>query len=369
MKFAIAVNMSRTDSSEDVRRVAGYALDLVRLAEQGGFEAAFSAEHHTVELTIAPNPFTILTHWAAHTSRIRLGTATVVAPYWHPIRLAGEAALFDVFSGGRLEFGIARGAYQYEFDRLAGGIPQQEGVAYLKEILPVVKALWAGDYAHDGALWRFPRSSSVPKPLQRPHPPIWVAARDPGTYDWAIKNGAHIMATPLSRPPAEVRILGDKFNQALRENPGVPRPRFLMLRQSFVYENPDDWRRPVDAAIVNGRHFENLFQTSGTVSNGFTKPVDLATVSNRDNYDPQRLHESLLFGTPDEVVQKLRLYEDAGVDLFCYGVNVGLPWPEIIRSLELFIERVMPHFAKPTGEAPYEGKVGTYDAIGSRMNR
>jgi len=345
VQFAIAVNMQRFDPGNNMRDVAAQALKLVQIAEQGGFETAFAAEHHAIEMTIAPNPFLILTHWADHTSRIRLGTATVVAPYWHPIRLAGEAALFDVLSGGRLEFGIARGAYQYEFDRLAGGVPQQKGVAYLKEILPAVKALWAGDYSHDGDFWKFPSSTSVPKPLQKPHPPIWVAARDPGTYDWAIKNGANIMATPLSRPNSEIRILSDKFNKALADNPGVPRPRFMMLRQGFVYKDAGNWRRPVEASMVIGRHFENLFQTSGQVRNGFTEPVDLATVSNPENYDPERLHENLLFGTPEQVVEKLRLYQRAGVDLFCFGVNVGLPWDEVARSLELFIEKVMPFFA------------------------
>ena len=113
MKFSIAVNMERSDPSQDMREVARNALELVQLAEQGGFEIAWAAEHHTIEITIGPNPFTILTHWAAHTSRIRLGTAVVVAPYWHPVRVAGEAALFDIFSEGRLEFGIGRGAFQY----------------------------------------------------------------------------------------------------------------------------------------------------------------------------------------------------------------------------------------------------------------
>ena len=76
-----------------MREVAAQALELVQMAEAGGFEIAWTPEHHTIEFTIAPNPFAILTHWAAHTTSIRLGTAVVVAPYWHPIRVAGEAAL------------------------------------------------------------------------------------------------------------------------------------------------------------------------------------------------------------------------------------------------------------------------------------
>ncbi|HLU06086.1 MAG TPA: LLM class flavin-dependent oxidoreductase, partial [Woeseiaceae bacterium] len=186
---------------------------------------------------------------------------------------------------------------------------------------------------------------SVPKPLQKPHPPIWVAARDPGTFDWAIKNGANIMATPLSRPPEEVKILGDKFDKALADNPDRKRPRFLMLRRACVYENPDDWKIPVEASMMYGRHFENLFHNVGSVKNGFTEAVDYATVANRDEYNPANIRRNMLFGTPDEIIEKLQIYEAAGVDVLCLGVGFGLPWRVNVRSLELFIERVMPHFA------------------------
>ena len=68
------------------------------MADAGGFHIAWAAEHHALEMTIAPDPFQLLTWWAAHTDRIRLGTAVVVAPYWHPIKLAGEAAMIDLLS-------------------------------------------------------------------------------------------------------------------------------------------------------------------------------------------------------------------------------------------------------------------------------
>jgi flavin-dependent trigonelline monooxygenase, oxygenase component len=80
-------------------------------------------------------------HWAAHTLRIRLGAAVVVAPYWHPIRVAGEAALFDIYSDGWLELGLGRGAFQCEFDRMAGGMDQREGGRHLRQMLPVLRAL------------------------------------------------------------------------------------------------------------------------------------------------------------------------------------------------------------------------------------
>uniref|UniRef100_UPI0011784379 LLM class flavin-dependent oxidoreductase n=1 Tax=Brachyspira hyodysenteriae TaxID=159 RepID=UPI0011784379 len=93
--------------------------------------------------------FQVLVYWGSHTKTIRLGTAVAVAPYWHPIRLAGEAALADVLTGGRIELGIGRGAYQHEFDRMAGGMIQQKGGAYMREMLPAIFKLWQGDYAHD----------------------------------------------------------------------------------------------------------------------------------------------------------------------------------------------------------------------------
>ena len=175
MKFQLVINMERMSAEADMKDVAQHTLEMVQMADKAGFESAWAAEHHALEMTIAPNPFQILTWWAAHTSRIRLGTAVVVAPYWHPIDVAGEAALLDLYSGGRLEFGIGSGAYQREFDRMHPGLKQSEGYRYVQEMLPVVKSLWAGDYAHDGELWSFPTATSVPKPLQQPHPPISVS--------------------------------------------------------------------------------------------------------------------------------------------------------------------------------------------------
>jgi alkanesulfonate monooxygenase SsuD/methylene tetrahydromethanopterin reductase-like flavin-dependent oxidoreductase (luciferase family) len=98
--------------------------------------------------------------------------------------------MLDLLSDGRLELGIGRGAYQREFNRMAGGLQQQVGVAYMQEMLPVLKQLWQGDCEHKGTYWSFPASTSVPKPLQKPHPPLWVAARQ-GSYDWAIAKLQH----------------------------------------------------------------------------------------------------------------------------------------------------------------------------------
>ncbi len=92
MKFQLAINMERLAPDLDMTDVERHTLEMVQMADEGGFAIAWAAEHHALEMTIAPNPFQILTWWAAHTSRIRLGSAVVVAAYWHPIKAAGGSS-------------------------------------------------------------------------------------------------------------------------------------------------------------------------------------------------------------------------------------------------------------------------------------
>lgn len=346
MKFSISVNMNRFSDQTAMTDVVRDTLELVKMADQGGFETAWASEHHCIEMTIAPNPFLQLAYWSQHTTRIRLGTAVICAPYWHPVRAAEEAALVDLYSGGRLELGLARGAFQYEFDRMANGVSQKlDGGEYLYEILPAIKALWRGDYAHQGRFWQFPRATAVPKPLQFPHPPLWVAARGQETFDWAVENDLDVMSTPLQKPLDEVLDLARKLDCATNRFPDRKRPRWLVLRNTCVYDSPDQWTTPVQAARRYAAQFQGLFTTQGEVVNGFPAEIALSGMEQAGHYSDTGIWQNLVFGTPGEVTDKLKAYEAAGVDLFCYGANFGLDDRVARRSLELFITEVMPNFA------------------------
>ena len=343
MKFSIVVNMARFDTSKSMDQIAAEALDLVKIADQGGFDIIWTAEHHTIELTISPNPFQLLAYWANHTKHARLGTAVIAAPYWHPIRLAGEAALCDVLTCGRLELGLGRGAYQYEFDRMTGGMPQGEGGKYLREIIPVVQRLWQGDYAHQGELWNFPSVASVPKPIQK-SPPMWVAARDQNTFEFALKNNCHVMSTALRRDYSEVEDLHDKFQAARAEARNPANLTHATLRVCCVYDDPSTLGTAIESVVNFGRNFENLFKNAGGVKNGFPDPVDFDTVAARGEYQPENLKENLLFGTPDEVVAKIERYQATGINHMIIGPTFGLPHDVTTRTIELFADRVIPHF-------------------------
>ncbi|WP_103761348.1 MULTISPECIES: LLM class flavin-dependent oxidoreductase [Roseovarius] len=347
MKFSVAINLGRMDASKPMEEVASEALELVQIADEGGFDVVWTAEHHTIELTISPNPFQLLSHWGAHTKKIRLGTAVVAAPYWNPVRLAGEAALCDVLTGGRLELGLGRGAYQYEFDRMAGGMEQGEGGRYLREIIPAVQALWERDYAHDGELWNFPETACVPRPIQK-RPPMWVAARDPNTFEFAAQNGCNIMSTALRKPFDEVRDLQSKFVQAASHSKGPI--EHATLRTGCVYEDDAGRDDAIRAMIDFGRSFENLFKNIGEVRHGYPEAVDFDIVANRGEYQPDALTENMLLGTPEEIIAKIKKYQEVGVDHVILGTSFFLPHKRARRSLELFCEHVIPYFQN-TGNA------------------
>ncbi|MDZ4087607.1 MAG: LLM class flavin-dependent oxidoreductase [Tabrizicola sp.] len=344
MKFHLAINMERIDDTLSMKDVAKHTLEMVQMADAGGFRIAWAAEHHALEMTIAPNPFSILTWWAEHTNDIRLGTAVIAAPYWHPIKAAGEAAFVDLISGGRLEFGIGSGAYQREFDRMRPGLKQTDAWRYMQEMLPVIRALWQGDYAHEGEHWSFPASTSCPKPVQA-EVPVWVAARAPITYDYAVKHGCNIQSWPLTRDMAEAELYMGRMAEALANNPGKKRPVMAMMRHTAVYDQKEDWMVPVRAAQRQLSQFENLFKNMGDVANGFPKAIPLDQLGNRAEYDPEMLSRNLMFGTPDEVIAKLKLYEAIGVDEFIYYASLGLGLAEQKRSMELFCKEVIPAFS------------------------
>ena len=345
MKFQIAINLERLDPSVDMKAVRDHTVEMVKMADKAGFEIAWAAEHHALEMTIAPNPFQILTWWAEHTDNIRLGVGVANAAYWHPINLAGEAAFLDLISDGRLEFGIGSGAYQREFDRMKPGLDQRDSWRYMQEMLPVVQKLWAGDYAHDGEFWQFPTATSCPKPLQG-EVPVWVAARAPITFDYAVENNCNIMSWPLTMPMSEAESYRGRLDDALAKNGGKWDGRWSMMRHTAVYETDEDAKGAMNSIRRVLAQFGNLLMKSGDVINGFPQEVSLDSLEGNARVDPDMLAENLMFGSPEQVIEKMKLYEALGVDGFIYYASMGMDMDQQKRSLQLFIDRVMPAFAQ-----------------------
>jgi len=173
---------------------------------------------------------------------------------------------------------------------------------------------------------------------------MWVAARDQNTFEFALKNNCHVMSTALRKDFAEVEDLETKFRAAHQEAGNPANLTHATLRVCCVYDDPAVLDTAVKSVVNFGRNFENLFKNSGTVTNGFPEPVDFDTVAARGEYQSENLKENLLFGTPDEIIAKLERYQAAGIDHIMIGPTFGLPHDVAVRTVELFADRVIPHF-------------------------
>lgn len=344
MKFHIAVNLERMDSATDMVEVRNHTLDMIKAADRAGFEIAWAAEHHALEMTIAPNPFQIMTWWADHTENIRLGCGVANASYWHPINLAGEAAMVDLLSGGRLEMGLGSGAYQREFDRMKPGLDQKDSWQYMQEMLPLVRDLWKGDVEHDGRFWQFPTATSCPKPVQD-KVPMWVAARSPITFDYAVANDCNVMCWPLTMPMAEAEKYKGQLDDSIAKAGGWD-GTFALMRHSAIYANEEDRDASLSAIRNVLGQFGNLMMKKGEVRNGFPDRVPLEELDGNVRVDPVMLEENLLFGSPEAVIGKLKAYQALGVDAFIYYASMGLDMERQRRSFDLFVSEVMPEFAE-----------------------
>lgn len=343
MKFHIAINLERMDETTDMIAVRDHVLEMVKMADDAGFEIAWAAEHHALEMTIAPNPFQIMTWWANHTTNIQLGCGVANASYWHPINLAGEAAMVDLLSDGRLNLGLGSGAYQREFDRMRPGLDQKDGHKYMQEMLPLVRELWKGDVEHNGDHWQFPAATSCPKPVQDTVP-MWVAARSPATFDYAVANDCNVMCWPFTLPMAEAEKYKGQLDESIAKAGGWD-GTFALMRHTALYENEDDRQEALTTIRGTLGRFGNVMMKKGDVINGFPEIVPLEELEGNVRVDLDMLEENLMFGDPDTVIGKLRGYEDLGVEAFIYYASMGLDMDLQKRSLQLFIDRVMPAFA------------------------
>lgn len=344
MKFGLMIDLARNSSAETMEDAIQHVTEVVKTAEESGFDMIFVGEHHGHERTIAPAPFTLLTYFAGITERIRLGTAVLCAPYWHPIRLAGEAALFDHLSGGRLELGIGRGAYPYEFARMAAGIPPEIAREQLDELLPALRGLWTGNYSHDGSMWKFPSTTSTPRPLNPEGPPLWVSARHPDVFKMAVKNHANVMVAPLIKGFDEVVSLRERLDTATSEINNGFTPKMMVLRGTYVSEAGENLTETVKVFRQDSGTFENLFSTDGKVDQGWVEYIDPNISEARSEYTEERITQNMMFGSSSEVIEKMQAYEDVGTDVYLYDGGWGLPLEDELASIRRFGNEVIPSF-------------------------
>lgn len=337
MDFGLFVACHRMDEAVSTQKVYDEALQMVQLADEAGFRVAWFPEHHLIHYISSPSPLMFAVKAAARTQRIRVGTAILVIPYYNPLRLAGELGMADVLTDGRLEVGVGRGAFEYEFRQF--GVNERIAAERLREGMEIVDGLLTqNDFSYSGRTCAFGPATSVPRPLQQPLP-FWVAARSPDTIRWAISRGYNLLSTPWREPFTRVRTLYEQVQALVAEVRPAKRPRFAVSRMTFVGDTDGDALDGMKAIQLNHRLFTRLFRDEATVKGGFTMPEPVA-----DEFAPEQLLANLVAGAPETCVEKLKMYEQLGVDHFIVYAAFGTDHARTMKSLRLFAERVMPHF-------------------------
>ena len=173
---------------------------------------------------------------------------------------------------------------------------------------------------------------------------MWVAARSPITFDYAVANNCNIMSWPLTMPLAEAEKYRGQLDESISKAGGSWNGKWAMMRHSSIYGNEADRETTINAIRNVLGQFGNLMMKKGDVVNGFPERVPLEELEGNVRVDRDMLEENLMFGSPDTVIGKLKQYEKLDVDAFIYYASMGLDMDVQKRSFKLFIDEVMPEF-------------------------
>ena len=220
-----------------IEHVYARALERIGVMDRAGYDAVWLAEHHFTTYSVCPSVHLMALAAAQRTERLRIGTAVSLAALYHPLRLAEELALLDVLIGGRLNWGAGRGFEPAEFD--AFGVPRDETAPRFREAVEVVLEAWTSErLTFHGKYWDFDEVEVLPKPMQRPHPPTWVAATSPEAIGWAAAGGYSILMDPHATF-SEIGAKYDRYVADLAAN-GFPTPDDTPMARLLAVADTDD---------------------------------------------------------------------------------------------------------------------------------
>ena len=354
-------------------RVVHEALEQVQLADKLGFSTVWEVEHHFLEeYSHSSAPEVFLSACAATTENIHIGHGIVpVLPgYNHPARVAERIGTLDIISNGRVEFGT--GETSSDMELLGFEIERADKRSMWEEAVPeIAKMMSQAPYeGHTGKFFSMPARNVVPKPVQRPHPPIWVACSQRDTILMAGSRGIGALSFAFISPEEAQQWVADYYAafEACTDPVGLaPNPNIAVTTGFLCHE---DEQTALDRGL-DGFHFFAYsllhYYQFGThtpgrtdiwtefeqnrAEMGFEKlnaQVDEARADDNTGIEEGGL-DSLrgCIGTPDQIRDFVRAYEDAGVDELIFVSQAGRNRHEdICESMELFAREVMPEFAE-----------------------
>jgi natural product biosynthesis luciferase-like monooxygenase protein len=333
-------------------------MELMRAAEEVGFDSVWPAEHHFTEYGYCASPALSLAAIASETRRIRLGTGVVVLPLNHPLRVAEDYAFLDHLSNGRVDLGIGRGYQPLEFERY--GVEQTSTRGQFSEALQVIRQAWTdGRVDFEGEHYRFRDVPIRPRPVQTPHPPIWMAALSPETFELAGRYGLNLLYGSVfglspdaakQRRAEYYRGLAAAGHSAEGRSAGCLVMVYVadtMERARAEFRDPVLWYYKTISKYVAPKAGAEAVKSYEM----YTAFRDVAAAA---DWDLLLERDAVICGDPDYVGEKLAQYQKVYgfTDVLCWTRLGGLDHRKVLHSMQLMQERIIPRLRDSKPPAP-----------------
>ncbi len=342
-------------SREDESRHFHEMFEQIKLAEEVGFKTLFSVEHHFLEsFSHASAPEVLLTWAAANTTRMRIGHGVRLLPYPynHPIRAAEQAATLDLLSQGRLEFGTGRSATLPELGGF--GINPAETREMWRESLELILKAWQNPVVeHEGKYFKQAPRTLVPKPLQQPHPPLWMSCTSPESHEIAGALGLGLLSFTLALDVQEVASRIAKYRERIKTaDPigAVANDQTAVFVMAHCAETNELARERARAGVMQYQHdqIELLVSLIPELKDNSSYDYYQRFVGvdyDKFTYDYLENKEMVLVGDPERCVKLAKKYEEIGVDrLLLFVQYKDMPHEHTMDAIRLFGKEVLPAF-------------------------
>ena len=345
------------------------ALDQIVYAEEMGYDSVWFSEHHFRPVWSHNSaPDLILAAVSQRTSRIRLGVGVVLAPIPHPLHTAVRMATLDILSNGRVDVGLGRTGYPYQLTPFGTKLEDTRGM--WEEFAQVLPRIWTEEvFSHEGKYYQVPPREVLPKPIQKPHPPLWSACSSENTTRTAAELGLGALVGSEGGPDKVGEVL-QLYQQALKaaKPSGVsPNSQNALMTAGFCHEDP----KVIDgrATELIGWYQDQQRERARLVWQGVdpaTVPPDYQGYYERDMKLAAGPHPgdataeetvkkgtSFCVGTPEQCIEFFERYEEMGVEqVFLLSAIGPASHEEVMNTLTMFGKYVIPHFrAKEKAQA------------------
>lgn len=337
MEFSHFLSSYLPDTRKPGKQLFDEMVEQAQHAERLGYCGVTIPEHHFMNILLNPAPLQMAVKLAAVTKNIEITTAVLALPFHDMLRLSGEIAVADIFCEGRLVLGVGRGAFGYEFKRF--GVTLEESREKFDESMDVlIKLLTEKEVAYEGKYYQFEPVTIMPRSTTQPMPPIMIAALAPEAIYHSAKRGFDIQTTPLQGDMGHMVQQVEAFHRGAEESNSDRKQKISLLRVGYCANDGVDAKAKQKGAYGYYQRFDNvLFSGPGLITNG---AIDL--LPKKESLE--ELAENLLVGTAQEMIDKLQIYHEAGIDEINLNFNIGANQAETLEAMQRFSEEVAPHF-------------------------